>query len=205
MAYSWDINGVGAGGLPTGVMGFAYLESPGLAYDFQDNDNDGLVDEKRDNEATALIGPTDGINDLNAFLEFYKLNVEDLKEHWDADEDQDWEDGDDANGDGIYQVSENYGDDIGIDGVAPGELNYTGPDADGSEGNHRPDFLEGVGCEPNFNTTDVSESDMVGLTTFRMFPIPSHAPSNETTWFKNDEAMWGLIGVDSLEEYLDNV
>ena len=205
MAYSWDINGVGAGGLPTGVMGFAYLESPGLAYDFQDNDNDGLVDEKRDNEATALIGPTDGINDLNAFLEFYKLNVEDLKEHWDADEDQDWEDGDDANGDGIYQISENYGDDIGIDGVAPGELNYTGPDADGSEGNHKPDFLEGVGCEPNFNATDVSESDMVGLTTFRMFPIPSHAPSNETTWFKNDEAMWGLIGVDSLEEYLDNV
>ncbi len=62
-----------------------------------------------------------------------------------------------------------------------------------------------MGCEPNFNTTDVSESDMVGLTTFRMFPIPSHAPSNETTWFKNDEAMWGLIGVDSLEEYLDNV
>ena len=205
MAYSWDINGVGAGGLPTGVMGFAYLESPGLAYDFQDNDNDGLVDEKRDNEATALIGPTDGINDLNAFLEFYKLNVEDLKEHWDADEDQDWEDGEDANGDGIYQISENYGDDIGIDGVAPGELNYTGPDVDGSEGNHKPDFLEGVGCEPNFNTTDVSESDMVGLTTFRMFPIPSHAPSNETTWFKNDEAMWGLIGVDSLEEYLDNV
>ena len=205
MAYSWDINGVGAGGLPTGVMGFAYLESPGLAYDNIDNDNDGLIDEKRDNEATALIGPTDGISDLNAFLEFYKLNVEDLKEHWDADEDQDWEDGDDANGDGIYQLSESYGDDIGIDGVAPGELNYDGPDLDGSEGNHKPDFLEGVGCEPNFNTTDVSESDMVGLTTFRMFPIPSHAPSNETTWFKNDQAMWGLIGVDSLEEYLDNV
>jgi hypothetical protein len=186
-------------------MGFAYLESPGLAYDNIDNDNDGLIDEKRDNEATAFIGPTDGITDLNAFLEFYKLNVEDLKEHWDADEDQDWQDGDDANGDGIYQLSEDYGDDIGIDGVGPGELNYTGPDVDGSEGNHRPDFVEGVGCEPNFNTTDVSESDMVGLTTFRMFPIPSHAPSNETTWFKNDEAMWGLIGVDSLEEYLDNV
>ena len=46
---------------------------------------------------------------------------------------------------------------------------------------------------------------MVGLTTFRMFPIPSHAPSNETTWFKNDQAMWGLIGVDSLEEYLDTL
>ena len=205
MAYSWDINGIGAGGLPTGVMGFAYLESPGLAYDYRDNDNDGLVDEKRDNEATAIIGATEGITDLNAFLEFYKLNVEDLKDHWDADEDQDWQDGEDLNGDGIYQLSENYGDDIGIDGVGPGELNYNGPDLDGSECNHKPDFLEGVGCEPNFNTTDVSESDMVGLTAFRMFPIPSHAPSNETTWFKNDQAMWGVIGVDSLEEYVDNV
>ena len=205
MAYSWDINGIGAGGLPTGVMGFAYLESPGLAYDYQDNDGDGLTDEKRDNEPTGIIGPTDGITDLDAFLEFYKLNAEDLREHWDADEDQDWEDGEDLNGDGMYQLSEYYGDDIGIDGVGPGELNYDGPDLDGSECNHRPDFQEGVGCEPNFNTTDVSESDMVGLTAFRMFPIPSHAPSNETHWFKNDQAMWDLVGTDSLEEYTENI
>jgi hypothetical protein len=205
MAYSWDLNGIGAGGLPTGVMGFAYLESPGLAYDYVDNDNDGLTDEKRDNEPTGIIGPTDGITDLNAFLEFYKLTAEDLRDHWDADEDQDWEDGEDLNQDGIYQASEYYGDDIGIDGVGPGELNYDGPDDDGSECNHQPDFQEGVGCEPNYNTTDVSESDMVGLTAFRMFPIPSHSPSNETTWFKNDHAMWELIGIDSLEEYTANI
>ena len=205
MAYSWDINGIGAGGLPTGVMGFAYLESPGLAYDNQDNDGDGLIDEQRDNEPTSIIGPTAGITDLEEFLEFYRLNLEDLKEHWDADEDQDWEDGEDLNGDGIYQETEYYGDDIGIDGVAPGELNYYGPDLDGSECNHRPDFTEGIGCEPNFNTTDVSESDMVGLTSFRMFPIPSHAPSNTTTWFKNDQAMWEVIGSDSLEEFEGNI
>lgn len=205
MAYSWDINGIGAGGLPTGVMGFAYLESPGLAYDNIDNDNDGLTDEKRDNEPTGIIGPTDGIIDLNAFLEFYKKTADELREHWDADEDQDWEDGEDLNGDGVYQLSEYAGDDIGIDGVSPGELNYFGPDLDGTECNHRPDFEEGVGCEPNFNTTDVSESDMVGLTSFRMFPIPSHAPSNTTTWFKNDEAMWNVIGIDSLEEYTSNI
>ena len=205
MAYSWDINGIGAGGLPTGVMGFAYLESPGLAYDYQDNDGDGLTDEKRDNEPTGIIGPTDGITDLAAFLDFYKLEESDLREHWDADEDQDWEDGEDLDGDGIYQSSEYAGDDIGIDGVAPGELNYNGPDVDGSECNHRPDFQEGVGCEPNFNTTDVSESDMVGLTAFRMFPIPSHAPSNETFWFKNDQAMWDLVGTDSLEEYTSTI
>ena len=205
MAYSWDINGIGSGGLPTGVMGFAYLESPGLAYDNIDNDNDGLTDEKRDNEPTGIVGPTDGITNLDAFMEFYKLNAEDLRDHWDADEDQDWEDGEDLNGDGIYQLSEYAGDDIGIDGVAPGELNYYGPDLDGTECNHQPDFSAGRGCEPNFNTTDVSESDMVGLTSFRMFPIPSHAPSNTTTWFKNDQAMWGVIGVDSLEEYTSNI
>ena len=89
--------------------------------------------------------------------------------------------------------------------MAPGELNYYGPDLDGSECNHRPDFVEGIGCEPNFNTTDVSESDMVGLTSFRMFPIPSHAPSNTTTWFKNDQAMWEVIGGDSLEEFEGNI
>ena len=176
MSYSWDINGIGSGGRPTGVMGFAYLESPGLAYDGTDNDGDGLVDEKRDNEAISKVGPTEGISDLAAFLEFYKLDQSDLKEHWDADEDQDWEDGEDLNGDGIYQVSEYFGDDIGIDGVAPGEINYTGPDLDGTEANHRPDFVEGVGCEPNFNTTDVSESDMVGLTSFRMFPFQAMRP-----------------------------
>ena len=114
MSYSWDINGVGSGGLPTGVMGFAYLESPGLAYDMIDNDLDGLIDEKRDNEATAIVGATDGITDLNAFLEYYKLTADDLKPHWDADEDQDWEDGEDLIGDGIYQLSEYFGDDIGI-------------------------------------------------------------------------------------------
>jgi hypothetical protein len=46
---------------------------------------------------------------------------------------------------------------------------------------------------------------MVGLTAFRMFPIPSHAPSNTTTWFKNDQAMWEVVGIDSLEEFEGNI
>lgn len=203
MAYSWDINGVGLGGLKTGTMGFAYLESPGLAYDMQDNDQDGLTDEKRDNEPTTLIAATEGITNLSAFLDFYRLELEDLKEHWDADEDQDWEDGEDLNGDGIYQLTEYAGDDIGLDGVGPGELNYEGPDE--GECNHKPDYIEGFGCEPNFNATDVSESDMVGLTAFRMFPIPSHAVSNTTLWFKNDKPMFEMISSDTLEEFEGNI
>ncbi|MCD6204736.1 MAG: hypothetical protein J7L22_03630, partial [Candidatus Marinimicrobia bacterium] len=68
LAYSWDIDGIGQGGYPTGTMGFAYLESPGLAYDGIDNDEDGLIDEKRDNDAGSKIGPTDGISSLSDFL-----------------------------------------------------------------------------------------------------------------------------------------
>lgn len=198
LSYSWDIDGVGAGGLPTGLMGFAYLESPGKPNDMQDNDDDGLIDEKRDNPAGSLIGPTDGISDLDAFLSFYSLNEQDLKEHYEGDEDQDWMDGEDLNGNGVYDAGENPGDDLGLDGVGPGDLNYDGPDQ--GECNHKPDFVEGLGCEPNFNATDVSESDMIGLTTFRLFRVPSHNPPY-TYWFRNDKSMWELIGGDSLQTH----
>jgi len=201
LAYSWDINGVGQGGFPTGVMGFAYLESPGLPFDGVDNDEDGLIDEKRDNVARQIIGPTDGIADLQAFLDFYRLSEEDLHPHWDADEDQDWQDGNDANGDGIYQQTEDPGDDVGLDGVGPLELNYNGPDE--GECNHKPDYVEGIGCEPNFAETDVSESDMVGLTSFMMFPVPSHA--SEYHWFRGDKSMWEVLGQDTLVEYLGRI
>ena len=203
MAYSWDVNGVGQGGFPTGTMGFAYLESPGLPFNGKDDDEDGLIDEKRDNQAKQKIGPTDGIADLQAFLDFYSLKMEDLHEHWDADEDQDWQDGVDNNNDGIYEPEQGdyAGDDVGLDGVGPLELNYNGPDE--GEGNHKPDFVEGVGCEPNFAVTDVSESDMVGLTSFMLFPVPSHA--SEYHWFRGDKSMWEVIGSDTLIEYLGRI
>jgi len=197
MAYCWDTDGVGFGGRTPGTLGFAYLESPGIPYDTEDNDDDGLVNEKRDNPATAIIGPTEGISDLSKFLAFYKLTEDDLRPHWDADEDQDWDDGNDINGDGIYQVGENPGDDVGLDGVGPGELNYYGPDE--GECNHIPDFIQGVGCEPDFNGTDVSESDMIGLTSFRLFNIPNENACNE--WFCGDKSMWQLIGRESLVEW----
>jgi len=199
LAYSWDISGTGLGGVPTGTMGFAYLESPGLPYDGIDNDDDGLLDEKRDNEPTKIIGPTEGIANLDKFLKYYGLKEEDLKPHWDADEDQDWQDGNDVNNNGIYDIGENPGDDVGLDGVAPGDLNYNGPDADGTECNHRPDFKEGVGCEPNFNLTDISESDQIGLTAFQMYP--SESRQGEFRTFRGDKCMWSMMSSNKLEEY----
>ena len=43
------ITGVICGIEDFGIMGFAYLESPSLSNDGIDNDNDGIIDESRDN------------------------------------------------------------------------------------------------------------------------------------------------------------
>jgi hypothetical protein len=198
LAYSWDINGVGQGGNPTGTMGFAFLESPGIGWDGSDNDDDGIIDEKRDNLPARKLGPTEGYESIEKFLSYNYLKQSDLREHWDADEDQDWDDGEDANGNGVYDLGENPGDDVGLDGVGPGELQYPGPDR--GEANHQPDFEEGYGCEPDFAATDISESDMLGLTSFRLYPIP---PEEGPTayWFRHDRNMWQIIGMDSLVEY----
>ena len=37
------------------------------------------------------------------------------------------------------------------------------------------------------------------LSTCRIFPVPSHANSSETTWFKNDRAMWNLMDSQAFE------
>ena len=167
MCYSWDLDGIPlGGGTEPGVYGLAYLESPGIPDDNIDNDLDGLTDEARNNDAQEIVGPYGGINDPDAFMAFYNLDPEDLREHWDADEDQDWDDWNDANDNGEYDPGEDPGDDLGLDGVGPMDVNYEGPDADGTECNHRPDRVEGI-AEPDFAETDVNESDMIGLTSFR--------------------------------------
>jgi hypothetical protein len=197
LAYSWDLNWRGQGGIVPGIMGFAFLESPGKGYDGLDNDDDGLLDEKRDNTPTAIIGPTDGIYDLDKFLAFYYKELEDLKDHWDADEDQDWDDGEDVDGDGNYHGPDDYpGDDVGLDGVGPGEINYT--DADEGECDHRPSFREGVGCEPDFNYTDITESDMLGLTSFRYFNHPPTPYEQALLFFNDDRGQYEMIASDSL-------
>jgi len=199
LAYSWDVDGIGVGGLRTGINGFAFLESPGKQEDNLDNDDDGLTDESRDNHAEFKVGPLDGITDLEKFMDWYGYtDISQLREHWDADEDQDWEDGEDTNNNGVYDLGENPGDDVGTDGVGPGELNYIGPDEDGSECNHKPDFMEGIGSEPDFGPTDISESDMIGLTAFTLF---HHPQTHEPPMSQFDKEAYEKIAVQELTEF----
>lgn len=184
MAFSWDIDMVSAGGIRPGVMGFAFLESPGISTDNNDNDQDGITDEKRDNKATTFY--TNALQGITNIEQFKKIYGE-PKPHWDADEDGDWQDGVDVNKNDKYEKGEYVGDDVGTDGVGPLDLHYTGPDANGTECNHKPDYIEGLGSEPNFATTDVSESDMIGLTSFQMYGVPGSATGPTPA---NDRLLW---------------
>ncbi|MFH1196620.1 MAG: hypothetical protein V1720_13040 [bacterium] len=197
LEYTWSKSGTGFGGGKPCVSGWAFLESPGLPNDGIDNDDDGLTDEKRDNIASILVGAYDGITDLQKFLSWYNLSETNLKPHWDADEDQDWSDGIDNNNNGIYEPDEYAGNDVGLDGVGPTDINYYGPDADGSECNHKPDYLEGYGSEPNFAATDISESDMLGLTSFQMFVHPQ----TNSPQLRFDQAAYNIIASDTLIEF----
>lgn len=203
LVYCWDYDGIGLGGAIPGNMGFALLETPGIIGDGIDNDNDGIIDEQKNNPATELVGPTDGITDIDAFLAYYNLDISDLHEHWDADEDQDWDDGLDLNDNGVYEpdLGEWAGDDIGLDGIGPSDVNYSGPDE--GECNHMPDYSEGIGCEPDFAQLDPSESDLIGLSTLHLFRVDNHSNSNTTRWPKNDQVMWDLLASDDFNIFTE--
>lgn len=48
----------------------------------------------------------------------------------------------DINGNGMWDVNEPLNDDVGSDGLAPGDSGYAGPDVDGTQGNGRPNLGE---------------------------------------------------------------
>ena len=115
MIYGWDHDNVGTWtvniDIPPGYLGWKFLESPGIQTDGRDNDNDGLIDEKRDNDAGSIVfGPVGKYGEP--------------KDHFEGDEDGDW----------VALV-----DDVGSDGSGPFDDGYPGPDLDGTEGNGIPD------------------------------------------------------------------
>ncbi|MEK6650473.1 MAG: hypothetical protein AABY75_05815 [Bacteroidota bacterium] len=202
IAYAFDGDGVGSPGnwSPVGVAGYAFLESPGIAKDSLgqphnlDDDDDGIVDESRDNDAgTTIAGRSNVIAALNSrydmgkFLSFYSLaSVNDVVAvqqgvWWMGDENANWRMFTDLDNDGQWDEGEPLNDDVGAVGLSPFDEKYTGPDTDGTQGNGRPD--QG---EPNFGILDKDESDQIGLTGFSIFPVHFY----ELT---DDEQNWGVL------------
>ncbi|HET7226363.1 MAG TPA: hypothetical protein VFK69_11690, partial [Candidatus Eisenbacteria bacterium] len=155
LVYTWDRYGHGADLISncdkTGYLGYAYLETPGNAFNGVDDDGDGIIDESRSSGPGQLIVGQDAIRAyVNAHYDMTKFQATygplenrpafKAGRWWTGDEDMDWV--------AAY-------DDVGADGV-PGTH-------DTGEGDGIP-----TDGEPNFDRTDLHESDQIGLTGFKM-------------------------------------
>jgi hypothetical protein len=181
LVYTWDNYGHGidlAGNCSkTGYLGYAYLETPGNPFDGIDNDNDGITDERRDSgPGTQIIGQ----DNIRAYVEAHYDTAKFYAHYgrleqrpayragvwWTGDEDMDW-------------VAEH--DDVGGDGV---------PDT------HDPGEGDGIPTagEPDFDRTDLDESDQIGLTGFKTSRIKAGLnnpdPNTDNVLFYTDENNW---------------
>lgn len=207
VVYGWDSDGVGtatSGGLyDLGYTGFAFLESPGNINDNLDNDQDGFIDEIREDEQTPAslictepyLGSQNIINvansggtaadgyvhsayDLTAFQEYYGEPIQDRPAvkagiWFPCDENMDWVGFEDINGNGVRDPDENLNDDVGVDGLGTFDFGYPGPDTGEGDG------IPTVG-EPNYGKLDVDESDQIGLTGFDL---------NSRAYYENDNTL----------------
>ncbi len=181
LVYTWDNRGHGIDRTstcaPTGYLGYAYLETPGKPFDGIDNDDDGIVDERRDSGPGTLIPGKDAIYaavaaayDTVKFTQKYgPISGRPAYKNgrwWPGDEDMDWD---------------QEFDDVGADGV-----NGT---FDTGEGDGIP-----TAGEPNFDQTDLDESDQIGLTGFKMNRIKADPANPDQTvdgvLFYMDDARW---------------
>lgn len=165
ITYTWNKGGRELDtGLPIGYFGFAFLESPGLASDGIDNDQDGMIDESQ----------TNGIDDDGDWTPWEDLNGNGVFDNEDTNYNLLLDPGEDLNNNGVLDI-EPIHDDKGNDGLGPNDFEYNGPD-DG-ELNGVPDL-----GEPNFEFTDNDESDQVGLTSAYFKP--------HSGWMDNDQTYW---------------
>ncbi len=181
LVYTWDLYGHGVDltsncGV-TGYLGYAYLETPGNSTDGIDNDQDGITDESRSSgPGNKIVGKQEIMNyavahyDTTLFSAHYGP-IEGRPAYragvwWTGDEDMDW----------VAQL-----DDVGADGVP-----------------NTHDIGEGDGVptagEPNFDQTDIDESDQIGLTGFKMNRIRAGAnnpggPTDNIVFF-TDQNNW---------------
>ncbi len=155
LVYTYDNRGHGrdlrGNCSPTGYLGYAYLETPGNPFNFLDDDSDGITDELRDGGPgnnpipgqqailDAVVANYDTTKFVAAYGAIQKRPAYRVGVWWPGDEDMDW----------VAEFN-----DVGADGVKDTQ--------DSGEGDGIP-----TSGEPNFDKTDLNESDQIGLTGFK--------------------------------------
>lgn len=122
LAYAYDNDGIAPpNSWETGYVGYAYLESPGNSFNGFDDDEDGLIDEKRD----------DGIDNDGDWVGYTDLNGNGV---WDSAENEPLNNDVGRDGVGPFDPQYNGPDDGEGDGIAtPGEPNFDATDKDESD------------------------------------------------------------------------
>lgn len=164
ITYAWNRTGISNNGLPTGYFGFGFFESPGLANDGIDNDDDGLIDESQNN----------GVDDDGDWESWEDENGNGSWDSEDVNLNLELDPGEDVNENGVLDI-EPLNDDLGADGLGPNYDGYTGPDQ--GEANGVPDL-----GEPNYEFTDNDESDQVGLTSWYLRDVDNTMADDEQYW-----------------------
>lgn len=185
LTYTWDSHGTGvslkSNCAKTGYLGYAYLETPGNPFNLKDDDLDGINDEKRDGGAGVLIQGANAIKgyaNANFNMSFYEATYGKVESRpafkteywWTGDEDMDW--------------TKEF-DDTGVDGIF-------GTNDEG-ENDSKPTM-----GEPNFDKTDIDESDQIGLTGFKMNRIAAGQGASSTevdgiVFYNNGVKNWPKI------------
>ena len=171
-----------------GYFGFAFLESPGIAYNGVDDDADYLIDEAMDdgidNDGDWRGFKDSGLDKLVSGDLGYKgpdLDGTEGNGVWDTE---------DANLNGALDAGEDLNkndkldmepinDDRGTDGIGPDENSWPGPDPDGSESNGQMDL-----GEPNFDVTDIDEADQAGLKHVYVYEGDKGLMDDRGFWYK---------------------
>lgn len=162
LVYTWDKNGHGMRGT-TGYLGYSYLETPGNSTDGIDNDLNGIIDEKRDSGPGEKIA---GQDNIRAYVASHYNLDNFIKTYGDLEKRP------------AFQAGVWFTGDENMNWVA--EFDDTG--ADGIFGTGDPGEKDGIPTlgEPNFDKTDLEESDMIGLTGFKMNRIKAGSGSPST-------------------------
>ncbi len=175
IVYAYDGNGKGVpDNWITGLYGYAYLESPGNALDNLDNDEDGILNETRD----------DGIDNDKDWIGFSDING---NGKWDADQNEPLND--DLGLDGVGPLDDGYtgpdqgeGDGLPTSGAYPIATEFPG--------------------EPNIDKTDKDESDQIGLTAVSIYRLGDGGVGGG--WPKDDEPMWMKMVAGTFDTSLQN-
>ncbi|RNC83822.1 MAG: T9SS C-terminal target domain-containing protein [Balneola sp.] len=197
MIMLWDSDGVGE---PTqvgsdtydlGYVGFMLLEHSLDETNGIDDDNDGIIDESKFNGPGELIEGQTAIEAYlnanynrdrfdNVFIPLDEFPAYQFGSWWTGDEDLDWVPFEDWNENGIYEpdLGEELIDDVGRDGIGPGNENYMGPDEGEADG------IPTQG-EPNFGELDMLEAENGDLTVYDLNTRPYYESGNnlrDDTW-----------------------